>query len=236
MRRFQPRMIPALATLVGMAIFLRLGWWQWHKADRVEAEAQSYAARVHDHPLSLGAAPVDAQATANMPVIVRGQYEATGQFFLDNQQERGVPGVHVITPLRIEDTDTRVLVNRGWIGWGASRAALPVVAVPEGAVVVHGLAQQPRQDTSRWTAKANGPTGALTMRLDLERYRQQVPHPVQPVVVLQDPQDASDGLVRNWPAPENKAGMHRGYAVQWLLITLALVVFSVVTSFRKVEA
>lgn len=235
MRRFHFRLIPVLLTLLGMAIFLRLGWWQWHKADRVEAQAQAFEARVAGRPLALGAALVDAADSQNMPVLVRGEYEAPGQFFLDNQQEQGVPGVHVITPLRIEGSDTRVLVNRGWVAWGASRATLPRVAVPTGTVQVQGRALWPQQPKSRWVAEDSGASSELRMRLDLPALSQQAAYPLQPIVVLQDAQDASDGLVRHWPAPENKAAMHRGYALQWFLITLALVVFSVATSYRKVQ-
>lgn len=236
MRHFQFRLIPTLVTLLGAALFLRLGWWQWDKAERVEQQTQLFESRSLERVLELGQTLVKAVDVQNMPVQVRGQYEADGQFFLDNQQMQGVPGVHVITPLRIEGGDTRVWINRGWVAWGASRAVMPRVDVPTGTVLVHGRAHWPQPPKSRWTTQDPGADTLLKMRLDLPALAERAKYPVQPVLVLQDPQDASDGLVRRWPAPENKASMHRGYALQWGLITLALVVFSVVTSYRNAQA
>lgn len=236
MPRFAFRPIPLLATVVGAAIFLRLGWWQWHKADQVQAQVQAFAARSQLPPLRLSGAPVQPDDTDNRAVTVRGTYEPQAQFLLDNQQENDQPGVHVITPLRIEGSETRVLVDRGWIGWGASRAVLPRADAPGGLVEVHGLAHLPSHTKRLWVSDELGSSPQLQTRLDLERYRTETGVAVQPIVILQDPHDADDGLVRRWPAPEDKTTMHRGYAVQWLLITLALVAFFLVASHRQAKA
>lgn len=236
MRRFEFRLIPLTATAIGMAVFLRLGWWQWTKAEQVEAQVQAVQARAHLPPQPLGGALVQPDGIAHMPITVRGEYEAQDQFLLDNQQENGQPGVHVITPLRIEGSSTRVLVNRGWIGWGASRAVLPRAEPPPGPVEVHGIAHIPLTKKRRWVSEDAGTSAELQTRLDLDHYRASVHHPVQPIVVLQDADDANDGLVRHWPPPEDKTLMHRGYALQWLLITLVLVVFFLVGSRRQTDA
>jgi cytochrome oxidase assembly protein ShyY1 len=68
-----------------------------------------------------------------------------------------------------------------------------------------------------------GSTDRLRMRIDLSAYAQSVSFPVQPFVILQNEHNAPDALVRHWSAPENKSSMHRGYAIQWVLISLALV-------------
>ena len=77
------------------------------------------------------------------PITVVGNYEPDKQIFLDNRQEHGLPGVHVITPLKIEGSDTRILVNRGWAGWTQGRSVLPRVSTPTGRVQITGLASVP---------------------------------------------------------------------------------------------
>lgn len=235
MRRFQFRLLPAFFTLLGVVLFLRLAWWQWDKAERMAAQQAVFAERVQQNALPLGASLVNPENTVNLPVMARGVFEAQGQFFLDNQQEQGQPGVHVITPLHIEDSDTRVLVNRGWVGWGASRAVMPEVPVPAGMVTVRGMAFVPKTRTSAFTPDNTHDTPQLRMRLDLAKLSQSLPYALQPIVVLQDADNAQDTLVRHWPAPENKVQMHRGYAIQWVLITCALVLFSLFASYRKLE-
>jgi surfeit locus 1 family protein len=76
----------------------------------------------------------------------------------------------------------------------------------------------------------------LWERLDLVRFEAMIAHPLQPVVLLQNSDDAPDGLVRRWPAPENKVAMHRGYAFQWFGMAVALLAFFFVVSWRKGDA
>ncbi len=235
MRRFQFRWLPALVTLFGVVLFLRLAWWQWDKAERMQAQQEVFASRAHHNPLPIGGPLLKPDETADLPVMARGVYEAEGQFFLDNQQAQGKPGVHVITPLHLEGSNTRVLVNRGWIGWGASRAVMPQVPVPTGIVMVQGVAFVPKIKKSAFTPNDMHDTPQLRMRLDLTQLSQSLPYPLQPIVVLQDADNAQDSLVRHWPAPESKVQMHRGYAWQWVLITCALVLFSLFASYRKLE-
>jgi surfeit locus 1 family protein len=198
--------------------------WQWEKSKTVQHAYDQYEQRVSQPAQMVGASLLDGAQVQYLPVQVRGEYEPEGQFFLDNQQNNDVAGVHVITPLRIEGTSVRVLVNRGWVAWGASRQQLPHVPVPSGVVQVQGLAFVPSSRLPFGVSDPNaGSTEQLRMRLDLLAYAQNVDYPVQPFVILQHEHDASDALIRHWSAPENKSTMHRGYAIQWLLISLALI-------------
>jgi surfeit locus 1 family protein len=65
----------------------------------------------------------------------------------------------------------------------------------------------------------------LWMQLDLQRFAKQVAYPVQPVVLLQDSGDATDGLVRNWQPPEDRVAKHQSYALQWFGMAVALLAF-----------
>ena len=141
--RFQPRLIPTLATLCLMALFVYLGLWQAGKGERLLAQRTLYAARAQLGPTRIGAAAVDALALRDAPLAVRGRYEPERGFFIDNRQENGQPGLHVVTPLRIEGSETRILVNRGWVAWPHGRKVLPQVATPDGVVEVSGIASVP---------------------------------------------------------------------------------------------
>jgi surfeit locus 1 family protein len=185
------------------------------------------------NPLLLGAQTVNPQEVDGVSVVVRGQFDASQQFFLDNQQYQGRPGVHVITPLQIEGTQVRVLVNRGWVGWGASRAVLPEVAVPVGRVEVHGRASLPFGKAPAFVSESVGDTGALRTRIRLDEIQAAHNHPLQPVVILMSESGVSDGLVREWPELSNKAPMHKGYAAQWFLMAVVLLGFFIRSSYRK---
>ena len=230
---FQFRWLPLIATCLLMAVFLRLGWWQWSKGVGIEQEVATRNARTSVNALLLGAQLVDAKEVDGMSVLVRGHFDDVGQFLLDNQQHQGRPGVHVITPLHIEGTATRVLINRGWVGWGASRSALPQAPPPKGLVEIHGRAFMPSQKAAAFVSESTGDTGTLHTRIRLDEIQAQQNHPLQPIVILQTSDDKTDGLVREWPELTNKAPMHKGYAAQWFLMAVLLLAFFVRSSYRK---
>ena len=233
MHHFQFRWVPLIATCLLMAVFLRLGWWQWTKALDVESQVALRDTRSAVNPLLLGAQLVDANEVDSSAVVVRGHFDAAEQFLIDNQQHQGRPGLHVITPLQIEGTQVRVLVNRGWVGWGSSRAVLPDVPVPTGRVEVHGRAAAPSGKAPAFVSEPVGDTGALRTRIRLDEIQAAQSHPMQPIVVLMTDADASDALIREWPELTNKAPMHKGYAAQWFLMAALLLAFFVRSSYRK---
>jgi surfeit locus 1 family protein len=234
--RFQFRLFPTLGMLLGMMLFVYLGLWQSGKGDRLAAELAQHAARNQLGAVPVGGTLVEAQALRDAPITALGTYEPQSQIFLDNRQENGLPGVHVITPLKIDGSETRILVNRGWIGWTQGRSVLPVVATPPGKIKVTGLAFVP--STKKFFLMPDHPEAAaqLWARLDMARFASLLGHPLQPVVVLQNSSDAQDTLVRRWDPPEDRVGMHRGYAFQWFGMAVALLIFYLVASVRKGDA
>lgn len=232
-KRFQIRLIPTLAMLLGLAVFIYLGLWQAGKGDRLEAELAQRAQRSQLAPAALTGQLLEAQAAADNVFTVTGSYEPQHQIFLDNRQENDQPGVHVVTPLKIEGSETRVLINRGWIGWTQGRAVLPVVATPSGRVTITGLANVP--SIKKFFLMPDHPEvqTKLWSRLDLARFEKLIGHPLQPVVLQQTGGDAPDTLVRHWAPPDDRVAKHRGYAFQWFGMAAALLLFFLVACFRK---
>lgn len=234
--RFQPRLMPTLATLCMLALLLYLGQWQAGKGERLSAARAQHAARAQNVATPVGAALLDPQLLLGAPIIARGHYEPTRQFMVDNRQEDGRPGVHVVTPLKIEGSETRILINRGWIGWSDGRKTLPQVVTPAGLVEVRGIADVPMAKDFLLMPERAEAWPNLWPRLDLKRFQQQAAYPVQPVVLLQNRNDVADGLVRNWQPPEDRVAKHKSYAMQWFGMALVLLVFYGVASVRRTGA
>lgn len=231
--RFQPRLIPTLATLAMLLLFLYLGQWQAGKAQRLSTERSQYAARAQREPVRLGATLVSAEQLRDAPITVRGHYEPAQQIFIDNRQQEGRAGVHVVTPLKIEGSQTRILVNRGWIGWTDGRQKLPQVSTPAGLVEVSGIAATPVVKKFLLMPERAEAWSQLWPVLDLKRFERQLKFPLQPVVLLQNRSDMHDNLIRKWQAPEDRVAMHQSYSLQWFGMALALLVFYGVASVRR---
>jgi surfeit locus 1 family protein len=121
-RSFAPRLVPTLLAACAVVLFAALGNWQLGRAQEKRVMARNFSA---------GGPALDwAQLPADPPrfqrVSLRGHYDGEHQFLLDNMSHESVAGVQVLTPLVLDNGDA-VLVNRGWLPFGATRQDLPSV-------------------------------------------------------------------------------------------------------------
>lgn len=231
--RFRPKLLPSVGTACLLALFIHLGLWQSGKGERALVAREQHTARAQLGPTQVGATLLDPDLTQDAPLVVTGTYESAGSFYVDNRQMDGRPGLHKVTPLKIEGTQTRILINRGWVPWGTSRSQLPTVDTPIQTVTVTGIAAVPTSKGFFLMPDRPEAWPELWSRLDLKRYTAQSNHPVQQVVLLQTSDDGGPKLVRKWPPPEDRAAMHQSYAMQWFGMALALAVFFGVASTRR---
>lgn len=236
-RRFRPKLVPTLGVLLLMPLLIELGLWQWHKAE-AKLDLQKHMDSLADtHPMALGPDPVWTEALLHRRVVMRGRYESGNQFLLDNQMHGEQVGFDVLTPLRIEGGKVRVLVDRGWVPMGLTRDRLPQVDPPQGEVEVTGTVWQPAPP--KFVLSEAGRTGPGWQmpweRIDFDRFRAQVPYPVQNFVVRLEA-NAPGSYICAWPRPDEKVEMHRGYALQWFGMAGVLAVFYLTACLRPETA
>jgi len=200
--------------------FISLGIWQWRKAETKTALQMELDARSSDAPVLMPSSIVDGEALRFRRVILRGTYDAARQVLLDNQAHQEQAGYHVITPLHLEGSSMHVLVNRGWLAAPADHKVLPNAEVPSGPVELTGIAIIPGQRFFNLAAQPTSGWEPVWQNLDLARFRQALPYPLQPVVVHLDP-TAPGGYLRDWPRPDERAERHRSYALQWFGFALS---------------
>jgi len=235
-RRFQPRLWPTLATALLVPLFIAAGQWQWNKASRKANLQQQLDARGAEPAIQMPTTRIDAQSLLYRKVVARGLYEPQKQILIDNRMHQGQAGYHVITPLRLNGNDVRVLVNRGWVPAFADHRQVPQIATPTGSIEVSGTAIVP--GTRFFTLGADS-TGAKSewqsvwQNLDLARYGESVSFPIQPVVIQLDPENTAGGFVREWNRPDDRLQTNLNYAIQWWSFAATTVVLWLVINFRK---
>jgi len=214
--------LPTLATFALVAIFVSAAVWQQARMREREARAATLAAASGLAPVPVPHGVTDWEAWRYRRVLLTGQYDAKHSILIDNAIDAGRVGFEVVTPFLLDD-GRAVLVERGFVAAGPSRAELPQVAVPEGAQRVRGRIELPRRYVE--LAKTT-PQGVLWQNLDPARFAAATGVVVLPIVVQQDRDDAAgDGLTRNWPAPDEGAGRNFSYMLQWIafaVLALAL--------------
>lgn len=228
--RFRPSLRAWALFGAAFPLFVGLGFWQLHRAEEKLAINALREARARDAAISLGAdAPEDIEALRYRQVSLKGEYDVAHQFLVDNQLQDQVPGYHVLTPFRLAGGDKAVLVNRGWVPVGSSRAVLPALAgAPTGQIRVEGTLDYLHRVGFRlrgaetpgagWPSLVQLPEpGPLSARLG---------YPLLPYQVLLAPA-AEGGYARTWHTARLDPANNRGYALQWFLFAACAAFFFV---------
>lgn len=233
---FRPTWLGTLLTILCIPLFIKLGLWQYHKAEQKQVLQDLLDSYAHAAPVKLPSTLANPEEWRYRRVQVEGTYDTRYQIFLDNQVENGQAGYHVITPLNILGSKRQVLVDRGWIPAEVNHSKLPQVATPAAAQQVVGQIWVPSakfyslesvQDQSQWQA--------LWQNMDMKRYKASVPFDVLPAVIRLDPQSHAGGFSRDWPKPAERIETNLGYAYQWFGFAVAAFIIYLVVSFKKLK-
>ena len=232
-RIFAPRLSTTLLTIVVIALLLSLGRWQLRRADEKRILFDSFAAGTDATRL------ID-QGTLRLPrfqhIEASGHYDQARQVLIDNMVNAGHAGYFVITPFELTGGGW-VLVNRGWVPLGASRAERPLIAVAGNTRLLRGRADNMPSPGIQLGAKAElAPpypvVAGFPSRGDIAQLLHESSWTTAADLVLLDPGEA-DGYVRNWSAPGFPPVHHLGYAMQWFALALTLAVIYVVTNLHR---
>ena len=214
-----------LFLLLAAAVCLRLGFWQLDRlhqrraANRVAAEARALP------PVRLPADAAPAGGLAHRQIVAEGRFDHDNEFVLRGSALNGVPGVTVVTPLRLDGSDTALLVARGFVpAPDAVTVRLDSLREP-GRQEVRGIAL-PMESGEGRPLERNGRTSWA--RLDPVGLRERLPYPLYPVAVRQSPDSALPSSPRRLEPPALNDGPHLSYAVQWFLFAALSVGFAVV--------
>ena len=212
-----------IAALIGILLTLALGRWQLSRAAQKENLQVAIVAQSQRVALDTSALlkTVNLLESVHRTVALRGSWVAAKTVFLDNRQMNAKPGFFVVTPMLLENSNTAVLVQRGWIGRNfTERERLPEVPTPGGIVEIQGRIAPP---PPKLFELGDAGVGRIRQNLDIGQFKAETSLPLLPISVLQS-DAAGDGLLRDWPVAAATAGKNYGYAFQWfglsLLITL----------------
>ncbi len=231
---FSPSRQGLLVLMICVPLFIKLGLWQYNKAQLKQQIQNSYTAAQDNAALSLPILLENPDEWKYKKVTTKGRYETRYQIFLDNQVEDSRAGFHVITPLKIEGKDQYVLVNRGWIAGGATHDAIPSIFTPDTPVEITGLVWVPSKKIFTLESKSiQHQWQPVWQHMDMARYQKSVAIQVLPIIIKLDAKSDAGGFVRNWQLPAEKIATNLGYAYQWFGFAIASVLIFLYTSISK---
>jgi surfeit locus 1 family protein len=206
---FRPRGWALALAGAGCVAFIALGNWQARRAEEKRAAAASVE-----------------RAT------LTGRFIRTHTVLLDNKVRQGRAGYEVVMPLRMRDSDLHVLVNRGWLPAPASRQQVPEVQTSAKDVVISGVW---KERFPRPLQLGDNPGGTVRQTLDIAGYAAETGLRLAPRY-LEQHSHLSDGLVREWPAPDAGVDKHESYSLQWYSLAVLAAALGLIFCFRRVAA
>jgi surfeit locus 1 family protein len=208
----------AAIALLAAALFVRLGFWQLDRLAQRRARNELLAARIAAAPAPWG----DTTAVRYRRVRLAGVPDYEREIVLVGRSRGGSPGVNLVTPLRLRNTDTAVLVNRGW------------VYSPDGAAVDHARWREGDTLAVEGYVEAFADPGPgdlpavqrLARRLSHGAVSARFPYPVAAayVVAIDTTSTARPDTPLRPGVPAPDEGPHLGYALQWFAFALIAVI------------
>jgi surfeit locus 1 family protein len=200
-------------AVIGAAVCIRLGFWQVRRLEERRARNAMVEARLQAAPVDIRELPRDTAVSRYRRVRVSGVPDYEHELTYAGRTRRGSPGVYILTPIRVPESDTAILVNRGWV-YAPDAATVDLAKWHDRDSVFVGYAEQ--LASSGGTTYTGKPR--VIARLSHEVASKALPYPVAPTYVVAlagaDSTTAADRIAR-LPIPPLDEGSHFSYAIQW---------------------
>jgi len=223
-------------SLVGAAIFTRLGVWQvsrLHERQRLNAEMSS---RLTASPLSIDSMSGPADSLRYRRARVSGIADYAHEALLVQRTHEGSPGVFLVTPVITAASDSATIVVRGWIYAPDGVRADPARWHEGDSLTVSGYLDELPAAGSADTIPGQPLAVRRLQRADLAR---RAGRPVrtmylwavadsQPVAAIGGGAAAGRQRPARFTLPVLDEGPHRSYAIQWFAFAIIALVGAVI--------
>lgn len=228
--RFTPNWVMIVLTVFILSLFLRLGFWQLHRAD--EKKQMIEAQKIQEHAKPVLWTPKQPLPLQYERLQLVGHY-LPNIFLLDNQHHQHIFGYDVLSPLECADGSI-VLIDRGWVPGDMTRGIFPSVTTPKGLIQIQGSVYFP--DKKQWVLgpvlEKKGNKTTIIELFDEQLVRELLQKVVYPFIIRLDKQN-TDGFVREWEIVSMLPERHVAYAIQWFAMAFVILVIFLALNLKK---
>lgn len=230
----KPSWLIIIATVILVFFFSYLGIWQLQRAEVKNQILLENERRKNSDPQEL-LLPIDDPATLRFQRIrLQGKFLSARQFVLDNKIHKHQIGYNILTPFLLNNAKVVVLVDRGWVPLGASRANLPEITIDEQPRSIMGSVYVPFGEPYHLGDIDNGETSwpRLIQYLDLGALEARLKLRVLPFTLrLAANQDG--GFTTEWALFSFTPKRHLAYAVQWFALAITVLIVFVLLHVKR---
>ena len=225
-------------TVLAAALFVRLGFWQLHRAAYKDDLLRRFATAASAPVQDFGAVAMKPPTDAYPRVEVRGRYVADRLYLLDNPRHDDLGGVEVYVPLRVSgQASSLLLVDLGFLPGNGTDSTPQLPPLPTGEQVLRGLYEPPPGHGFEMggNALARQPQWPKkTIYFDAAQIAADLHASLYPRVLALDADTSSIYVrVHTLDFGDMPPARHRAYAFQWFTFALAVVVILLVVNRKR---
>ncbi|ANQ67229.1 hypothetical protein GS41_08470 [Candidatus Pseudothioglobus singularis] len=213
-------LIPSVLIVATIAFLTSLGFWQLDRANEKRAIEASIQ-KANTGIVELIADENRLLEKEYYQVRLKGQYQSNKQFIYDNQIVDQVSGYYVLTPFKLENQPSAIIINRGFIPWNGDREKLADVSIKKTKSEIKVQISKPIKRIELKSSEIGNNFPVLIQAVDLVKMSELAGIDFSSMVGLLDA-SMDDGFVRKWEPYTGSIEKHIGYAVQWFLMAIVL--------------
>ena len=228
--KFKPGKNITIFFIFFASVFFALGLWQIERG-----QAKANIILEFENNLKKDASVFSEDSKKWDKVFINGTWDNSRQMLVDNVINRGVAGYKVLTPFKISNSDTLILVDRGWIPREASRQTLPNIDINNIKEKVFGTLENPELGFVLSDILVSGDWPKVSQTKNLNVISKEYNDPLAQFILVADP-ILKNSLEYLKIIPTNMMpSKHYGYSAQWFTMFLVLCFMYIWLGYKKNE-
>ena len=215
--KFNPGIKITIFFVFFAILFFYLGVWQIERGNAKKLIMNEFENNIKKEPKY-----ISEESKKWDRVFVKGKWDDSKQILIDNIINNGIAGYKVLTPLRINETNQLILVDRGWIKRNKYREIIPNIELIETNENVTGILESPELGLVLSDNLVSEGWPKVSQTKNLEIISKEYDDTIYPMILLADPL-LKNSLEYIKITPTNMTPIkHYGYSAQWFLMFIVL--------------
>lgn len=217
-------------------LFIALSIWQFGRMEFKNQVQKKQVQQAQTSPLSIG----QIQNTPTLrfsPLKVSGHFINQYPILLDNQLYKGQAGYRVIMPFQVHNNGTQehpwILIDRGWIP-SINRNKLPDIKPVTQAITLTGIINDPPKPLRLKESMEHSMVfPKLVQYIAFNSLQQELHHKIFPFLLQLQNEEAPYAYQIIPITAGLPASKHLAYALQWLMMALAVLIYYLAINTKK---
>ena len=222
-------------TLIAMGLslvtlFTYLGVWQLNRAEERDIAFKKVKMQMALSPIPISNKNDWNTVAPYQKISIKGRFIEEHTVLIDNALLDGKAGYHIITAFKPDTINQYLAVNRGWVPGTKNRSILPTFTTQKKTITLNGYLKEfqppPLFFSKTENITRNKNNQPLWLYFDLPLFKKQLDLPLSPYLFIA--QANKNGAFKTpLLQAESKEGMHIGYAIQWFVFALFILVLTI---------